>query len=98
MVRPATWAQMQQWTDESQGTYYGYGLRKWKLEELSSTLPQLTLIGHSGSTASFMYYCPELDTYLTGSFNQTNFKQGHIVFLAEILSEFNRYGRSLPKR
>ncbi|MGD1894405.1 MAG: serine hydrolase domain-containing protein [Cyclobacteriaceae bacterium] len=93
LVQPATYQKMQQWTDESQGTYYGYGLRKWELHELFPTLPKLTLIGHSGSTASFMYYCPELDTYLTGSFNQTDFKKGHIVFLVKVLSELKKYDK-----
>ena len=91
LVKPATFKKMQQWTEESQGTYYGYGLRKWKLQELSPTLPKLTLIGHSGSTSSFMYYCPKLDTYLTGSFNQTDFREGHIKFLISVLSDLDKY-------
>lgn len=91
LVRLATLQKMQQWTEESLGTYYGYGLRKWELQQLSPILPKLTLIGHSGSTGSFMYYCPELDTYLTGSFNQTNFKRGHIEFLIGILSDLNSH-------
>lgn len=76
---------MQKWIPESQGTYYGYGMRKWVLNELDHTLPALTLIGHSGSTGSFMYYCPELDVYVSGTFNNTNYLQKHIVFLAEVL-------------
>ncbi|MEO0330683.1 MAG: serine hydrolase domain-containing protein [Bacteroidota bacterium] len=91
LVQPATWEKMQQWTEESKGIYYGYGLRKWGLRELSPTLPELTLIGHSGSTSSFIYYCPELDTYLSGSFNQTNFKKGHMEFLITILSSLDNY-------
>lgn len=78
--------QMQQWIPESQGTYYGYGLRKWVLRELSSDLPEITLIGHSGSTGAFMYFCPELQVYVSGTFNQTGMMQKHIVFLAEVLS------------
>lgn len=93
LVQSATYQKMQQWTEESQGTYYGYGLRKWDLQELSSILPKLTLIGHSGSTSSFMYYCPELDTYLAGSFNQTDFKKGHIEFLVSILSGLYQFDK-----
>ena len=81
---------MQQWIPESQGTYYGYGLRKWQLNELDPGLPQLTLIGHSGSTGAFMYYCPELDLFLSGTFNNTEFLQKHIVFLAEVLMQIRQ--------
>jgi len=76
---------MQLWTPESKGTWYGYGLRKWSLSELDPNLPPLKLIGHSGSTGAFMYYCPELDVYLSGTFNNTDYLQKHIVFLAEVL-------------
>lgn len=77
---------MQQWIEESQGTYYGYGLRKWMLKELSLGLPDVTLIGHSGSTGAFMYFCPELDVYMSGTYNQTDMVRKHMVFLAEVLS------------
>tara|TARA_A100000171_G_scaffold42395_1_gene43774 strand:+ start:12066 stop:13223 length:1158 start_codon:yes stop_codon:yes gene_type:complete len=87
LIKGITLSQMQKWIPESKGTYYGYGLRKWVLNELSSELPKLTIIGHSGLTGSFMYYCPELDTYLSGTFNQTELLQNHIVFIAELLTK-----------
>ena len=76
---------MQQWIPESQGTYYGYGLRKWNLAELDPSMPPFSLIGHSGSTGAFMYYCPELKVYLSGTFNNTEYLQKHIMFIAEVL-------------
>ncbi|MEQ9221333.1 MAG: serine hydrolase domain-containing protein [Cyclobacteriaceae bacterium] len=85
LVSDATWTEMNQYTPESRGTYYGYGLRKWNLKELFPTLPDITLIGHSGSTGSFMYYSPELDTYFTGTFNQTEMIQQHIRFLVKLM-------------
>jgi len=77
---------MQAWRDESAGTYYGYGLRKWIFKELNPSLPNLTMIGHSGATSSFMYYCPELDTHLIGSFNQTSASKPSIEFLVKCLN------------
>jgi CubicO group peptidase (beta-lactamase class C family) len=76
---------MQKWKDESLGTYYGYGLRKFELGELYPALSGLSLIGHSGTSSAFMYYCPELDTYLIGSFNQTDFYRDCHTLIADIL-------------
>lgn len=85
LVSDETWNEMTNYVNESKGTYYGFGLRKWVLKELFSTLPDLTLIGHSGSTGSFMYYCPELDAYFVGSFNQLEMVKNHILFLVKVL-------------
>jgi D-alanyl-D-alanine carboxypeptidase len=90
LVETTTLEQMQNWTNESKGTYYGYGLRKWKLRELFPTLPKLTLIGHSGSTAANLYYCPELDIYMAGSFNQTTYTKKSFVFLVKVLTQLQK--------
>jgi D-alanyl-D-alanine carboxypeptidase len=86
LVSAETWHEMTNYVNESKGTYYGFGLRKWVLKELFPTLPDLTLIGHSGSTSSFMYYCPELDAYFVGSFNQVEMVKNHISFLVKVLT------------
>ena len=78
--------QMQNWTLESKGMYYGFGFRKFVLKELFFTLPDVNLLGHSGSTGSFMYYCPEWDVYLMGTFNQTEYLKEHVVFLAKVMT------------
>jgi D-alanyl-D-alanine carboxypeptidase len=90
LLETTTLEQMQNWTNESKGTYYGYGLRKWKLRELFPTLPKLTLIGHSGSTAANLYYCPELDIYMAGSFNQTTYTKKSFVFLVKVLTQLQK--------
>ncbi|MBD3628516.1 serine hydrolase domain-containing protein [Cyclobacterium sp.] len=78
---------MQDWTPASKGTYYGYGLMQWKLKELFPLLSDFTLIGHHGFTGSFMYYCPGLDAYLCGTFNQSEFQKGSVEFLIKVLME-----------
>jgi D-alanyl-D-alanine carboxypeptidase len=87
LVGYQTLQQMQAWSPAGQGVDYGLGLARWKLNELSPFLPELTLIGHSGFTASFLYYCPELEIYLSGSFNQAEFQRGMIEFLIQVLQQ-----------
>jgi D-alanyl-D-alanine carboxypeptidase len=77
---------MQKWIPETMGMYYGFGLRKVVFNELSPMLPDLYMVGHSGSTGSFMYYCPQLDVYIAGTLNQTDAVQDAVVLTASILS------------
>ncbi len=86
LIGKGSFAEMQQWTPASKGMYYGYGLYRIRLKELFFTLPDVTLIGHSGSTGSFMYHCPEWNVYITGSFNQLGYLKNHIIFLSKVLS------------
>lgn len=78
-------AQMQNWTLESYGLTYGFGLRRFELDQLFPDLKGISIVGHSGTTGSFMYYCKEFDLYIAGTFNQTNYKKEHVLFLAEVL-------------
>ncbi|MEZ5105174.1 MAG: hypothetical protein R2757_11805 [Draconibacterium sp.] len=57
-----------------------------KTEKLFPTLPDLTIIGHSGSTGAFMFYCPELDVYLSGTLNQTNEVKNSVVLMVKVLA------------
>lgn len=94
LVAQSSLDKMQNWTDESKGMYYGYGLRKIELKELFFTLPDVSLIGHSGSTGSFMYYCPEWDIYLTGTFNQTKYLRKHVMFLSKVMAMLKKRAES----
>ncbi|WP_241480007.1 serine hydrolase domain-containing protein [Kordia jejudonensis] len=85
LVKKETFQAMQNWTPETLGMEYGFGLRKVILNELDKSLPKLELIGHSGSTASFLYYCPNLDVYISGTLNQTEATRDSLVFIAKIL-------------
>lgn len=84
LLKPESVQAMQQWTRAGKGMYYGFGLWKWEMKEVFSLLPNLSLIGHSGTTGAFMYYCPQLDCYLSGSFNQTETQEAHVKFLFEV--------------
>ncbi|WP_417611937.1 serine hydrolase domain-containing protein [Owenweeksia hongkongensis] len=94
IVSPTSFEKMQNWTLESKGMYYGFGFRKFDLKELFFTLPDVVLLGHSGSTGSFMYYCPEWDVYLMGTFNQTEYLREHVVFLAKVMTALKKRAES----
>lgn len=70
IVNKNTRLAMQNWVYENVGTEYGFGLRKVSFNNIFDVDTNLQLIGHSGSTASFLWYCPQLDTYIAGTFNQ----------------------------
>lgn len=90
LLTAQSWQQMQQWVKASKGMKYGFGLYKIELKDLFFTLPDVSLIGHSGSTGSFLYYCPEWDIYLAGSFNQLSYQKKHVVFLAKTLATIKK--------
>ncbi|MCG6186206.1 serine hydrolase domain-containing protein [Maribellus maritimus] len=97
IVSAKTMETMQNWVPETRGMEYGLGLRKVSFKKLFPTLPDLTIIGHSGSTSSFMYYCPKLDVYLAGTLNQTDEVKNSLVLMVKILSVINKT-RSLEKQ
>jgi CubicO group peptidase (beta-lactamase class C family) len=70
IVKKETRLEMQNWTYETQGMEYGFGIRKLAFNNIYDIDSNLQLIGHTGSTASFLWYCPQLDTYISGSLNQ----------------------------
>ena len=76
---------MQNWVPETRGMEYGFGLRKIEFKKLFPELPDLTIVGHSGSTASFMFYCPELDVYLAGALNQTDEVKNSVKLMVKLL-------------
>lgn len=63
--------EMQQWRKIFFPLEYGYGLMKFKLPRfLSPFKPSPELMGHSGASASFLFYCPDEDIYMAGALNQ----------------------------
>lgn len=61
---------MQQWNNIFFPMRYGTGLMKCAVPVLFVRLPDYELIGHSGSTGTFCYYCPGRNIYITGTTNQ----------------------------
>jgi len=86
IISNTTLNEMQQWTTETFGMEYGFGLRKVHLKELNSNWPNLEIIGHTGSTGSFMFYCAKLDVYISGTLNQMEESRASVSLIAEILT------------
>lgn len=91
LLKKETLKKMQQWIRESKGLYYGFGLRKVNVKERFSSAHDFNMVGHTGSTSSFMFYCPELDIYLSGTFNQTSQAKQSIIAPVNILFHIQRY-------
>ena len=85
LVSEATLNDMQEWTQETQGMAYGYGLRKITINELDPSLPELEVIGHSGLNGTSMYYCPSLDIYLSGTLNQLEASKDAVILIVKVL-------------
>lgn len=81
-----TRTKMQSWIKESVGMEYGFGIRKVSFAKLMNTNTNLELIGHTGSTASFLWYCPQLDIYISGSLNQLEASKSALILVYEILT------------
>ncbi|QIE58290.1 beta-lactamase family protein [Rasiella rasia] len=79
--------EMQNWMYETVGMEYGYGLRKVSIKDLMNIDTPLQLIGHTGSTASFLWYCPQLDTYVTGTLNQLEASKSSLILVYNILKQ-----------
>ncbi|MDG4716550.1 serine hydrolase domain-containing protein [Winogradskyella marincola] len=89
IVKKDTRLAMQNWVNETKGMNYGFGIRQVSIGELTNTESDLQFIGHSGSTASFLWYCPQLDTYISGTFNQLEASKSALVLVLDILKEIN---------
>jgi len=81
------------WTEDAiaRGIDYGYGL--WRIRPggisfLLKSYPEI--LGVSGSTGSFVYWAPEYDAVIAGSFNQTEYRKKHVVFLIKVLRVLGR--------
>ena len=80
-------ARMRQWNRLFFPMQYGYGVMRIKLPRwmtLFRATPEL--IGHSGASGSFAYYAPEQDTYVLGTFNQTDAPRRPVGFMLRVLS------------
>ncbi len=84
LVSKKTLEMMQQWTKETKGMEYGYGLRRITFQELDDELPDWEVIGHSGLNGTSMYYCPDLDVYIAGTLNQLEASKDAVKLMIRI--------------
>jgi CubicO group peptidase (beta-lactamase class C family) len=91
IIKKETRIAMQNWINETKGMDYGFGIRQVSLGQLTDTESDLQLIGHSGSTASFLWYCPQLDTYISGTLNQLEASKNAMILVYDILMTIQSY-------
>jgi CubicO group peptidase (beta-lactamase class C family) len=91
IIKKETRSAMQHWTHETKGMEYGFGIRKVSFNNLFDTDTPLEAVGHTGSTASFLWYCPQLDTYIAGTLNQLEASKSTLNWVYEILSLIDQH-------
>jgi len=65
---------------------YGLGMMRFQIPRLFSPLrPTPPVIGHSGATGSWLFYCPELDVYLAGTVDQVTAAAAPFRFVPKVL-------------
>lgn len=63
--------EMKEWNKIFYPLEYGVGIARFKLPRIFSPFqPFPELIGHSGLSGAFAYYCPEKNVFITGTVNQ----------------------------
>ncbi|UCE42657.1 MAG: beta-lactamase family protein [Candidatus Aminicenantes bacterium] len=86
LLKEATFDRMKNWARFAKGIDYGYGLMSFRFRDLFFLLPnKYNMWGNSGSIGSFMYYVPEFDAYVIGTFNQMGYEKKHVMFLLKVL-------------
>jgi D-alanyl-D-alanine carboxypeptidase len=80
------------WTTGALGPGLDYGLGLWRItpRKVYPLLDDGEILGVSGSTGSFLYWAPEYDAVIAGTFNQTGYQRAHVMFLLRVLSILDR--------
>ncbi|MDO8869603.1 MAG: hypothetical protein Q7V10_02515 [Methanobacteriaceae archaeon] len=66
---------------------YGIGLMRFKLPRIFSPFKSVPeLLGHSGLSGAFSFYCPEKDIYLTGTVNQAAYPDLSFNLMVKIIN------------
>ena len=91
IVTKTTRLAMQNWRYETEGMDYGFGIRKVSMKAVTGADTNVQLIGHSGSTAAFVWYCPQLDTYISGTLNQLEASKSAFMLVHNVLQIIERH-------
>ena len=71
---------------------YGYGI--WQVKPIPVLLPEkFKSWGVLGATGAYMFYHPELDTYLIGNFNHTSYQRKCVKFMFKIMKTIWKHSK-----
>lgn len=84
---PATYRLMhERWNRIFYPMRYGLGTMRYDIPRLFGPgRRHVTLIGHSGSTGSWLFHCPELDVHLTGTVDEVSARTVPFRFFPKVL-------------
>lgn len=84
-------SEMQNWNKIFFPLEYGVGVMRFKLPRIFSPFKAYPeLIGHSGLSGAFAFFCPELKTYLTGTVNQVSSPGISFRLMLKLLRELQK--------
>lgn len=70
---------------------YGLGMMRFKLPRWATPFAAVpAVIGHTGSTGSWLFHCPELDVFLAGTVDQATAGAVPYRFVPQVLSVLGR--------
>jgi D-alanyl-D-alanine carboxypeptidase len=89
---PATAGLMQQrWNRIFYPLRYGLGMMQFRIARaMAPGRRPVTLVGHSGASGSWAFYCPELDVLMTGTFDQWAARSAPFWLMAKALRVIHR--------
>lgn len=71
---------------------YGLGMMRLDLPRIVTRFKAVpAVIGHTGACGSWLFYCPELDFYLTGTVNQLLAAAAPFRFVPQVLNVLKNY-------
>ncbi|WP_438349696.1 serine hydrolase domain-containing protein [Paenibacillus sp. FA6] len=90
IVKEDTLANMKKdWAKFFIGIDYGYGIMNFKTIPLF--MPQkYNMWGNAGSTGTFLFYHPDMDTYLIGSLNHFRYNRKGIRLMLQIIDKLSK--------
>jgi D-alanyl-D-alanine carboxypeptidase len=90
IIHQDTLHKMKDWTKFTLGIDYGYGIMNIKTVPIF--MPEkFNSWGNAGSTGSFMFYHPKLDTYFIGSLNQFRYHRKGIMLMLKLINTLDKF-------
>jgi CubicO group peptidase (beta-lactamase class C family) len=69
---------------------YGLGMMRFRMPTILNGFERMpAVLGHTGSTGSWLFYCPELDLFLAGTVNQATGGALPYRFVPKLLRAFS---------
>ncbi len=88
LISPDTLDRMRDWVKYGFGIDYGYGIMRFKTVPI--LMPRkFNCWGHAGATGAFMFYHPEMDAHLIGTFNQFTYERKSIRFMFKVIDKLS---------